>query len=339
MTTNKQEVLENQIKQAKLQVKAIPFILLLIALFALSITGILVKFSLSEMSVNVTLFNRSWIAAIVFALWNSFYQLRPQQSDEPLIPKQTNQARNYALLLGASMAYMIGRLLWTWSLTETSIANANVLGGLSPVFTTLGGWLLFKQYFDRRFLLGLVVAILGATILGIDDLLTSTKNSLIGDLAALGCAICYAATYLILEYLRSKFSVETVLMWRCLVGTLLTLPLVLLYEDQFFPISLSGWLIVFSLAVVCEALGHGLTVYSLKSFSSTFVLIVFLLDPVIAATLAWILFAENLSLLNFLGFAVIIVGIYLGKTGKGSDKEYNPDFPPIENKEESPQSI
>ncbi|MGH8002198.1 MAG: DMT family transporter, partial [Brasilonema sp.] len=190
MTTNKQEILENEIKQTTLQVEIIPFILLFIALVALSVTGILVKFSLREMSVNVTLFNRSWIAAIVFGLWSGLYQLRTQQSDEQFIPKQRNPVRDFALLLGASLAYMIGRLLWTWSLTETSVANANVLGGLSPVFTTLGGWILFKQYFDRKFLIGLVVAILGATILGLDDLLISSKNSFIGDLAALGCAVC-----------------------------------------------------------------------------------------------------------------------------------------------------
>ncbi|HBE17861.1 MAG TPA: EamA family transporter [Cyanobacteria bacterium UBA11149] len=322
MIPNKEVGLDNHTKHTSIPAEVIPFVLLIIALFALALTGILVKFSLREMSVNETLFNRSWIAAIVFGLWNGFYQLRIQQSDEQFILKKRNETRDYGLLLGASVAYMVGRLLWTWSLTETSVANANVIGGLSPVFTTLGAWLLFKQIFDRRFLIGLVVAILGAIVLGLDDLIVS-KHGLIGDLAALGCAILYAATYLILEYLRSKFSVETVLMWRCSVGTILTLPLVLTSENQLFPSSLSGWLIVFSLAVVCEALGHGLTVYSLKRFSSTFVLMVYLLDPVIAATLAWILFSEQLSLVNWLGFAIIMVGIYLGKTGKGAEKKSN----------------
>ena len=320
MTTNNQEVLENEKKLTTFSGEIIPFLLLIIALLALSITGILVKFSLSEMSINVTLFNRSWIAAVVFALWNGIYQLRNQVLEEPVIPQQSYKIRDYALLLGASLAYMLGRLLWTWSLTQTSIANANVLGGLSPVFTTLGGWLLFQQLFNRRFLLGMVLAILGAAVLGFDDFLVSDRG-LLRDFAALSCAVLYATTYLILEYLRSKFSVETVLMWRCLVGAVLTLPLVQIYEDQFFPTSLSGWLIVFSLAIVCEALGHGLTVYSLKSFSSTFVLIVFLLDPVIAAILAWILFSENLTFLNLVGFTVIIGGIYLAKTGKGAEQK------------------
>ncbi len=338
MITDKQEVLDNQTQQRSTQAEFLPFVLLIIALFALALTGILVKFSLREMSVNETLFNRSWIAAIVFGLWNGFYQLRIKQSDEQFIPQQRNQPRDYALLLGASVAYMVGRLLWTWSLTETSVANANVIGGLSPVFTTLGAWLLFNQLFDRRFLIGLVVAILGATVLGFDDLLVS-KHGLTGDFAAFGCAILYAITYLILEYLRSKFSVETVLMWRCSVGTLLTLPLVLLYEDQIFPTSWSGWLIVFSLAVVCEALGHGLTVYSLKRFSSTFVLMVYLLDPVIAATLAWIIFSEQLSFLNWVGFAIIMLGIYLGKTGKGADKQSNSDFSKIDKQEITTQEI
>ncbi|MBD2150942.1 DMT family transporter [Pseudanabaena sp. FACHB-1277] len=320
MTTNNQEIADIGLPSAQSRSKVIPFILLIVALLALSVTGILVKFSLIEMSINVTLFNRSWIAALIFGLWNGLYQLRAQKSDTPSIPKQPHHAGDYALLLAASLAYMLGRLLWTWSLTQTSVANANVLGGLSPIFTTLGAWLFFQRIFDRKFLIGMVLAIIGAAILGLDDLLVS-QDSLVGDLAALGCAVLYAGTYLILEYLRNNFAVQTILMWRCLVGAYLTLPLILLHQEQFFPASWSGWLAVFGLAVICEALGHGLTVYSLKHFSSTFILIVFLLDPVIAAILAWVLFDESLSLINWLGFTVIIGGIYLAKTGKGSDKQ------------------
>ncbi len=103
------------------------------------------------------------------------------------------------------------------------------------------------------------------------------------------------------------------------------LPLVLLFEDQIFPISWSGWLAVISLAAICEALGHGLVVYSINNFYSGFVALFLLLDPVIVAILAWLIFSESLSLFNLLGLALIIEGIYLAKTGKGSDKESGED--------------
>jgi drug/metabolite transporter (DMT)-like permease len=106
-------------------------------------------------------------------------------------------------------------MLWTWSLTQTSVANANILASLNPIFTTLGGWLLFQQLFDRKFLMGMLLAIVGALVLGFQDLIISDK-SLNGDFAALVCSMLCAIAYLILEYLRSRLSVVTVLTWLCL---------------------------------------------------------------------------------------------------------------------------
>ncbi|NEO17744.1 MULTISPECIES: DMT family transporter [unclassified Moorena] len=193
------------------------------------------------------------------------------------------------------------------------------IGSITPFFATIGGWLVFKQRFDRRFLIGLVLALLGATTIQIEDLLKSSNN-FIGDTAALASSVFYAVNFLLLEQLRTKFSVEGILIWRCALGTLFMIPVVLIFSDQIFPISWSVWLAVISLAVVSEAVGHGLVVYSLKNFSSGFVSLVLLLDPIVGAILAWILFSESLSILNILAFAVIIEGIYLAKTGKGADK-------------------
>ncbi|EGJ28649.1 MULTISPECIES: DMT family transporter [Moorena] len=297
----------------------LPILLLVIALLALSITAILIRFSLQEISANATVFNRLWIATLVFGLWNGFSQVRTQTSQKNSEPQSGYKIVDILLLVGVAISHLSGRFLWTWSLTQTSVANSNVLGSITPFFATIGGWLVFKQRFDRRFLIGLLLALLGATTIQIEDLLKSSNN-FIGDTAALASSVFYAVNFLLLEQLRTKFSVEGILIWRCALGTLFMIPVVLIFSDQIFPISWSGWLAVISLALVCEAVGHGLVVYSLKNFSSGFVSLVLLLDPIVGAILAWILFSESLSILNILAFAVIIEGIYLAKTGKGADK-------------------
>jgi drug/metabolite transporter (DMT)-like permease len=43
---------------------------------------------------------------------------------------------------------------------------------------------------------------------------------------------------------------------------------------------------------------------------------VLLLEPVLAAAVAWFLFGEFLKPLNILSFILITAGIYLAKTGK-----------------------
>jgi hypothetical protein len=55
---------------------------------------------------------------------------------------------------------------------------------MTPIFATLGGWLLLGHNFDRRFLIGMILTIGGAISIGIQDLQIATEQ-LIGDALAL----------------------------------------------------------------------------------------------------------------------------------------------------------
>ncbi|WP_392481910.1 DMT family transporter [Nostoc sp. C110] len=296
----------------------LPIIIVIIALLALSSTAIFIKIALREMSATATLFNRLWIATIIFGLWSGINQARTQiKDDKPVLPQQPYPIKEISFLIAVGLVHVLGRLSWTWALTQTGAANANALGSLNPLFTTLGGWLFFNQIFGRKFIIGLILAIIGAIAVGFEDLLRS-NNNFTGDAVALISSIFYAANFLLIEQIRNKFSIITILLWRCVIATSLMIPVVLIFEKQPLPVSLSGWLVVFALAGICESLGHGLIVYSLKTFSSGFISLLLLLNPVIVAILAWILFSENLSIFNLLGLALIVGGIYLAISNKES---------------------
>ncbi|MEH1801588.1 MAG: DMT family transporter [Nostoc sp.] len=298
--------------------KFLPIIIVIIALLALSSTAILIKIAVREMSAVATLFNRLWIATIIFGLWSGINQTWTQiTEDKPVLPQQRYPIKEIAFLIAVGLVHVLGRLSWTWSLTQTGAANANALGSLNPLFTTLGGWLFFNQIFGRKFIIGLILAIIGAIAVGFEDLLHS-NNNFTGDAVALISSIFYAANFLLIEQISNKFSIITILVWRCAIATSLMIPVVLIFEKQVFPVTLSGWLVVFALAAICEALGHGLIVYSLKTFSSGFISLLLLLNPVIVAILAWILFSENLSIFNLLGLTLILGGIYLAISNKES---------------------
>ncbi|WP_392531630.1 DMT family transporter [Nostoc sp. C117] len=315
-------MLENKLnlrqQKAENPSKILPILIVIIALLALSTTAIFIKIAVSEMSAITTLFNRLWIATIIFGLWSGINQARTQIiDDEPILPKQRYPIKEITFLIAVGLVHVLGRLSWTWSLTQTGAANANALGSLNPLFTTLGGWLFFGQIFGRKFIIGLILAIIGAIAVGFEDLLRS-NNNFTGDAVALISSVFYAANFLLIEQIRNKFSIITILVWRCVIATSLMIPVVLIFEKQVFPVTLSGWLVVFALAAICEALGHGLIVYSLKTFSSGFISLLLLLNPVIVAILAWILFSENLSIFNLLGLVLILGGIYLAISNKES---------------------
>lgn len=92
------------------------------------------------------------------------------------------------------------------------------------------------------------------------------------------------------------------------------LPFVYLADIQMFPMTLQGWSMVIALAIVCQTFGQGLLVFSLKHFSSSFVGIFTLLKPILTAFLAWLIFAEDLSLTSGIAVILILMGIYLAKS-------------------------
>lgn len=314
------------------------FLLLILGLLALSSTAIFIKLSIREISAEATVFNRLWIATFVFASWNWGW-LRwqsPRQTRDDEIAPETQETptahgsdrQNWTLvglLVSLALVHLTGRFLWTWSLTQTTAANGTMLANMPPLFTALGGWMFLGQRFDSRFLTGLAIAVGGAAVLGLGDMLQPKEQlfgttALVGDGAALLSSVFYAGSFLLVEKLRQHLTTLDILVWRCALGLAIAAPLVWVVDDSIFPISTTGWLAVFGLALISEVMGHGLIVYNLKYFSSAFVTIVLLLEPAPAAAFAWLLFGEFLDPLNILGFILITAGIYLAKTGEGSDR-------------------
>jgi len=227
---------------------------------------------------------------------------------------QTYTPQDILLLFVSSAITAVSHICWAWSVTQTSVANSNLLHNLAPIFTTLGGWLLLGYRFDRKFLIGMAIAMGSAFTIGIQDFQIAGDH-LVGDVLALVSAVFYAGNFLVSEKLRVKFSTVTILLWTCFFRSCITLPVALLTENEIFPSSLQGWLAVICLAVVCQIIGSGILIYSVKGFSSGFTSLFLLLEPIITAILAWIVFSESLSPLNVLTFFLVLVGIYLAKSG------------------------
>ena len=280
-----------------------------IALLGIASASILIAIASTEIKPNAITCDRLSIAAIAFSVWNTVKLLNNNDSDRAS-PSQSYTVRAIVLLLVAGISFAISLSLWAWSLTQTSIANSTLLNNMMPIFTTLGGWLIFRQRFSARFLMGMIIAVLGAIAIGIEDLQVADSN-LIGDTAALMAAGFSAISILTIEQLRVQFSTPIVMQWTSLAGGLFLLPLVFLTGERLLPMTNTSWLAIVGLGLISQAVGQGLLTYSLAKFPSSFVAVSMLAIPVIAAILALIIFSEQLSLFNWSAFAVVLSGIYL----------------------------
>lgn len=296
-------------------------ILLLIAVLLLSLDPIFTRLSENELGFNATVFNREWIASVVLVLWQGIKILSDRQPRDLQSPQESDRITigTIAILVTAVVLGEASLVTWALSLTQTGVANSNLLHNLPSIFAVLGGWLFLGQRFDTRFLIGMTIALGGALAIGIQDLQVSPEN-LVGDGWALFSAVIYAGYFLLIEKLRARFSTLTISLWCCILASFILLPFVIIFENKLFPTSVSGWVTVISLGIFCQVISSVIFVYQLKHFSSGFVSLFILLEPIITAVLAWFIFQEKLNLLNWLAFFVVLLGIYVAQTGEGSQK-------------------
>ncbi|MEM1170147.1 MAG: DMT family transporter [Cyanobacteria bacterium P01_H01_bin.35] len=289
------------------------------ALIILAFMPIFIRVSESEISPNATVFNFSWIGTVFLLLWNGLLALKSRGSvNSKPIEQSPYTPKNLVFLLATGLFTTAIGALWSWSLVKTSVANSELLHSITPLFAVLGGAIFLGQKFDRSFVIGVGIALAGAVGIGLDDI-SIAPSKLEGDGLAILSAIFWAVSLLIQEKLRTHFSATTIVLWCSALSTLFILPIILVSGDRLFPYSGSSWLsaIFIGLGGVLNMI---LTAYSLKWLSSGLVSTILLLNPTLTAILAWAIFSETLSLLNLLGFVVILLGIYLVISSEGGVK-------------------
>ncbi|EKQ70025.1 DMT(drug/metabolite transporter) superfamily permease [Leptolyngbyaceae cyanobacterium JSC-12] len=287
---------------------------LCIALVSISSAAIFIKISEQEINPYATAFNRFWITTVVLAGWSGVRAIRERSkayyAQAELLQSPSSQGLPVGQLFLIGLFLSGDLMLWAWSLTQTSVANATLLANLTPIFSCLVGWLICRKRFDRQFIIGMAIAIAAIFAIGLGDC-QSGISKFQGDLAALIAAISFSVYLFILERLQSRLNALTIVMWSSALATLITLPVALLSGGHLFPTSWQGWLTIISLAGVCQILGQGMLVYSLNQMSSEFVALSLLLEPVFAGMGAWLLFSESLSMMNLAAFAIALAGVFL----------------------------
>lgn len=149
---------------------------LLLGVGSLSFGSIFVRLSEAEISPNATVFNRLWLASLIFGLWNGYKRISGQFSPDKSVEQQSYTRQDFSLLLGAGSCWAATLVLLAWSLTQTSVAISSVLHNLAPIFTSLGAWLLFRHGFKSEFLLGMAIALGGTITIEFEQLQIATDE-------------------------------------------------------------------------------------------------------------------------------------------------------------------
>ncbi|TMJ33633.1 MAG: DMT family transporter [Alphaproteobacteria bacterium] len=280
-----------------------PLLALLAGAIALGSSPILVR--LSELEPTATAFYRVALAAPAFLL----FSFAPREAPS-LAAYSKAQWVGLFWLSAAGAFFALDLFCLHWSLRRTSVVNATLFLNFAPIFVSLAAWALFGELPTRRAVVSYVIAIGGVALL-LGEVATVARGRLVGDLLGLAAGAAYGGYLLVVSRFRYKMPTSLIMGVTTLSCACFILPATLAMGESLVPRTVTGWGTLLALALLTHAGGQGLLVFAMKYFPAFTSSVTLLLQPLVAACGAWILFDETLGPSQMLGGVVVLFGILL----------------------------
>lgn len=202
--------------------------------------------------------------------------------------------------------------IWHQSVAMTTVANATLLANMATVFTAIYGFLFFGERFSGPFLLSLLLALGGAGLL-IGQNADLNPAYIPGDILGMVTAITYAGYIVMAARARATLPVSAVMLTSAVVTAIVAGTAAQFEPAPFMPGSFSAWLPLLGLAIISHVIGQSLIIFGLAHVPAPLGAGTLLVQPVVAALIAWALFGEALGPLHVGGAVLIFTGILLAK--------------------------
>jgi drug/metabolite transporter (DMT)-like permease len=229
------------------------------------------------------------------------------------------RARNELLNLSRSdlaLAAISGLFLalhfatWITSLNHTSVANSVVLVNTNPLWVGLLTPFVTGERLKPAVAAGIAVSVVGGIVIGAGDFATG-GSALFGDGLALAGSVC-AAVYLLLgRKLRRKLSLITYIFVCYGSAAMILWSLVLILRLPVSGFSPKTYGCFWAMALITQIIGHSSYNWALRWFSTGFIAVSLLGEPIGSTLLAYILFDEGLTWAKAVGGALILAAIVL----------------------------
>ena len=218
-------------------------------------------------------------------------------------------------LVASAVAIALDLSLWHSSFIYTSVANAALLGSLHPIVVAIGAWFLFGETVTRTFVVGLVVAVVGAIALARAGAGEFSAVAL-GDVLAVLSTLGFSAYALTLKRLRQTLPTATIMLWTLTLAPTMLLPIAAAAGETLLPQSPRGWLVVAGFALIGNVAGQSMMTYAFAHLPASFGAVSLLVVPVFAALFAWLLFGETVNAAQAVAGAAVLAGIVLAERGR-----------------------
>ena len=162
--------------------------------------------------------------------------------------------RIWALAIVAGVFFALDLGFWNTSLGFTTAANATLLGNDAPLVVGLGALLLFHERPRVSYWLGLIIALLGMSVIVGWDVISQSSLSA-GDLLAMLAGVFYAGYLLTTQRIRAKMDTLPSLWVASATGTVLLLAFILATGQALGGYTLNAYMALLGLGLISQLVG------------------------------------------------------------------------------------
>ncbi|GAB4465344.1 MAG: DMT family transporter [Anaerolineales bacterium] len=213
---------------------------------------------------------------------------------------------------------------WISSLEYTSVASSVVFVSTGPLWVALLSPMLLNERLTRAAIVGLGLAILGGTAIGLSDACVIQNGvqcpelgqvlqgrAMWGNFLALAGAWAVTGYLIIGRKLRAGMSLVPYifLVYGMAAAALIVIMLAAGQSPFGYAPKTYGW--IFLLAAVPQLIGHSTYNWALRYLPAAFVAVTTLGEPIGSAVLAYFILSETPTAATIFGGVLILLGIYL----------------------------
>ncbi|MFM8714837.1 MAG: DMT family transporter [Actinomycetota bacterium] len=198
------------------------------------------------------------------------------------------------------------------SFKETTIANATLIGSLTPALLLfLAPRILGEKITAKRVVYSLVsfVGVI-AVVIGAESAGNTTEHSLFGDALAFANMAIWTVYFIAAKRARDEgMNTWSFLTGICLTNVLLALPWALISSDDLLDVKPRDWLFLVLMMLIPGTMGHYMMTWAQRYLDTTVSSLITLGGPVMSTTLAFIFLGQGIALVQVLGGVVVLLGL------------------------------
>lgn len=228
-------------------------------------------------------------------------------------PRRLQVARRDMISFAAMGAISIGifHVSWAQAVLMVPVAVATVLNYTAPFFVVLFAWVLWHERPNRVQTAALVLAFVGCLLVtGAYDLGNVELNWL-GLLIALSTGLTYGTFTIFGKNALKRYVPFTVMTYAFGFGALTVLLLAPGAIVQSLNLPLSAWTSMAALAIISTVSGFSLYSNGLKYLSAASASITATFEPVVAASLAFVVLGEVIGIIQMIGGLLVVGAVML----------------------------